>query len=584
MVHMNKRAAAMGCAVLAAFAALCSGCDRTVEYPEGLEGLPSYTTPANSEINIYYDTSAPPEFETDVIYTESHTTAETVVTTVPITEVTTEETTVTASADENDTALFVEETVETVEAAETVGTSETILTSEVSFVSETSFSPSLSDVPNVHISQYNENTQGVYTRQSMTEAATTAQSTVITLPSQVLTLPSETSESIQAVTTSSSDLSYEDEWLPAIPSASANVDLHQELTDGRKSKYTGRDIISHPMCYYSLDEKNRMLYDKLTSALLDHKPNVAFNISDEITFDDIFNCYQMIYNDEFRLFNITTTIEYVLNPSKEYITRVSFVYSYDKTATDRMKAEIDDAADSILSQITPSMGDYEIVKLIHDSIVKDCTYFENTDKNTIYGCLVKKQALCQGYSKAFTYLCSLVGIEAGEVLGIANEEHMWNIVRMDGDYYHIDLTWDDPDKEQFPDSVRYDYFCLTDERIRQLRTVTGSDFELPAANGTKFQYYTYNDLVAGSVEEAESLILRETAKAAETKSSTVQFMCADSSVFEAVTDKLFSDRSDNVISLLDKANAQADNKLNTNTVHHNSNKNTRVVKLYIEYV
>lgn len=564
----KKRAAAMSAAVLAAFAALCCGCDRTVEYPEGLEGLPSYTTPANGEVKVYYDTSAPPEYETDVISTTSHTTAETVVTTVPIPE----ETTVTASADENDTALFIEETVSSVE------------TSEMS-QSETSFSPSLGDVPNVHISQYNENTQGVYTRQSMTETTSSPQSTVITLPREEITLPSEVSETFQAVTTVSQvTTDIDDEWLPVVPSVSADVTLHQELTDGRKSKYTGRDIISHPMCYYSLDDKKKKLYDKLVSALLDHKSSIAFSLSEEVTFDDIFDCYQMIYNDEFRLFYITTTIEYVLDPSKQYITRVSFVYSYEKAQAEQMKQEIDTAADSILSKITPSMGDYEIVKLIHDSVIRDCIYLDNSDKNTIYGCLVKKQALCQGYSKAFTYLCSLAGIEAGEVLGVANEEHMWNIVKMDGDYYHIDLTWDDPDKESYPDSVRYDYFCLTDERIRQLRTVTGSDFDLPAANGTKYQYYTYNDLVAGSVEEAESLILREIVKASEEKSSTVQFMCADSSVFEAVTDKLFSDRSDNVISILNKANAQADNKFNTNTVHHNSNKNTRVVKIYIEYI
>lgn len=577
----KKRAAAMSVAVLAAFAALCCGCDRTVEYPEGLEGLPSYTTPANGEVKVYYDTSAPPEYETDVIYTESHTTAENVVTTVPTTQVSDEETTVTASADENDTALFIEETADIIETAETVGTVETAATPSQR---ETSFSPSISDVSNVHISQYNENTQGAYTRQSMTET-TSPQSTVITLPVEEITLPPEVSETFQAVTTVSRvTTDIDDEWLPVVPAASADVTLHQELTDGRKSKYTGREIISHPMCYYSLDEKKKMLYDKLVSALLDHKSSIAFSLSEEVTFDDIFDCYQMIYNDEFRLFYITTTIEYVLDPSKQYITRVSFVYSYEKAQAEQMKQEIDTAADNILSKITPSMGDYEIVKLIHDSVIRDCTYLENTDKNTIYGCLVKKQALCQGYSKAFTYLCSLAGIEAGEVLGVANEEHMWNIVKMDGDYYHIDLTWDDPDKESYPDSVRYDYFCLTDERIRQLRTVTGSDFDLPAANGTKYQYFTYNGLVAGSVEEAESLILREIVKASEEKSSTVQFMCADSSVFEAVTDKLFSDRSDNVISLLDKANAQADNKFNTNTVHHNSNKNTRVVKIYIEYI
>ena len=161
---------------------------------------------------------------------------------------------------------------------------------------------------------------------------------------------------------------------------------------------------------------------------------------------------------------------------------------------------------------------------------------------------------------------------------------MWNIVKMDNDYYHIDLTWDDPDRAKSPDSVRYDYFGLTDERIRELRQVDDYDYEVPKAKGTKYQYYYYNNLVAGSVAEAKSLISSEALKAAETKASTVQILCADDKVFADVTGVLFGNSSDNVIGLLGGIRDKAKNRFNTESIYHNSNSSTRTVKIFLEYL
>ena len=246
---------------------------------------------------------------------------------------------------------------------------------------------------------------------------------------------------------------------------------------------------------------------------------------------------------------------------------------------------MDKAADNILSMITPEMNDYDIVKLFHDYIIRNCTYDEKSaNPNTIYGTLVEKEALCQGYAQSFTYLCSLAGIDSLIVLGVANEPHMWNIVKMDNDYYHIDLTWDDPDRAKSPDSVRYDYFGLTDERIRELRQVDDYDYEVPKAEGTKYQYYYYNNLVAGSVAEAKSLISSEALNAAETKASTVQILCADDKVFADVTGVLFGNSSDNVIGLLGGIRDKAKNRFNTESIYHNSNSSTRTVKIFLEYL
>ena len=57
--------------------------------------------------------------------------------------------------------------------------------------------------------------------------------------------------------------------------------------------------------------------------------------------------------------------------------------------------------------------------------------------------------VCEGYSKAFQYLCELSGIECHSVLGTGDlEAHMWNIVKLDGAYYHVDITWTDTAKTE----------------------------------------------------------------------------------------------------------------------------------------
>lgn len=536
----NNRSFAFRAAAFAAALLYLTACGGEIEYPEGAETLPTYS--ATGTVMTIYDTS-------------EHTTPE--MTTV------------------SETTTSVTTTSET----ETETVTETV-PSESETTPSTVGSLSLEDVPEVGISEYYEKTQTTpptavltasETSASTASAVTLASESVVTVSTTTAAAVSEASVTAALSTGVSADVS-------------ANG-LNIKLTDGRKSPYTGRDIISHPYSYYTLDSSHKVLYDKLVSAMLDCDKKITFAADEKVTFQQLFDTYQLIYNDENRLFYISPTINYSTDPNTGYIKAMDVSYIFDAKDIPSMQAEVDRAADNILSMITPEMNDYDIVKLFHDYIIQNCTYDENSaNPNTVYGALVEKQALCQGYAQSFTYLCSLAGINSLIVLGVANEPHMWNIVKMDGDYYHIDLTWDDPDRAKSPDSVRYDYFGLTDKRIRELRQVDDYDYEIPKAEGTKYQYYYYNNLVAGSVAEAKSLISSEALKAAETKASTIQILCADDKVFTDVTGVLFGNSSDNVIGLLGGIRDKAKNRFNTESIYHNSNSSTRTVKIFLEYL
>ncbi len=197
----------------------------------------------------------------------------------------------------------------------------------------------------------------------------------------------------------------------------------------------------------------------------------------------------------------------------EFEVAVTYRMTADEISSMNMAAE--KAAKEIIAQLTPDMDDYEKLKFFHDYLVLNCT----TDKSyafadTIYGALVEKKALCEGYSKAFAYLCNLAGIENVIVTGETYVPHMWNMVNVDGSWYHVDVTWDKPDdslRKMFPDVVLYQYFMITDSVITNTHTIDSAPFLPPQAFGTAENYFAREGADVSSKEElltvAENAIL-----------------------------------------------------------------------------
>lgn len=129
--------------------------------------------------------------------------------------------------------------------------------------------------------------------------------------------------------------------------------------------------------------------------------------------------------------------------------------------------------------VSPSMSEYEKVKAIHDYLVIHTDYdYENLSADTLPdtaftadGALLLHSAVCEGYAKAFSLLCDLSGIGNTLVYGTADDgtgvqSHAWNQVRVDGTWYNIDVTWDDPlmNGRVVTDgsNMIYDYFLVPD--------------------------------------------------------------------------------------------------------------------------
>ncbi|REK74671.1 transglutaminase domain-containing protein [Paenibacillus paeoniae] len=130
-------------------------------------------------------------------------------------------------------------------------------------------------------------------------------------------------------------------------------------------------------------------------------------------------------------------------------------------------AQVDRAVEDALNAIlTPGMNNHEKVKAIHDWIVTNVEYDQSLSYYTAYHAISLGQAVCQGYSLLGYRMLEKAGIPVLIAEGKVNTgEHAWNMVELDGQWYHLDLTWDDPVGAK-DDRIRYTYYLKTDEELR----------------------------------------------------------------------------------------------------------------------
>lgn len=148
--------------------------------------------------------------------------------------------------------------------------------------------------------------------------------------------------------------------------------------------------------------------------------------------------------------------------------------------------------------IDESMTDFEKELALHDYLVKNCKYSQNVSQSAgsdiyrAYGALVNGDAVCNGYTEALQLLFTCVGIESRFVIGTADGvDHAWNLVRLDGEWYHLDATWNDPVPDNEEVAI-HSFFNVTDTIMEKSHAWEKKDY--PDASGMNYNYYVYNNL------------------------------------------------------------------------------------------
>ncbi len=342
--------------------------------------------------------------------------------------------------------------------------------------------------------------------------------------------------------------------------------------------------LNRPYSYRFLDEKHKFVYDQIISTAEKYGSTINFSADKSVTSDEYCDIYQIIYDDEPSLFYIDKKMQYAVNSSTKQLANAKLFYKYGNSAIEKMQGEIDAEVNSILGMITANMTDYEKVKLFHDVLASTVEYDENASNcRDIYGVFVDKKAICGGFSKAFSYLCSKVGIETVTITGDADgTPHMWNKVKIDGKWYNIDITYavSNSADEAY---VRYDYFCVTDKMLTASRTVYEQSYKYPEAVSDDCNYFVRNGLVAESWAEARILLRDGLIECAKNKISPVQVKCADKDIYDEAVFNLFDSSSKQALDIYEEAYESAENKYNSSVVNFSYDATSLVIKLFPVY-
>ena len=225
----------------------------------------------------------------------------------------------------------------------------------------------------------------------------------------------------------------------------------------------------------------------------------------------IFVCTAILTGCKSSFFSDEYTID--ITHDGEYDYHEMYVNSDPGDLTDKELEAFNEASRVYSLYIDNCSSDYEKVKAAHDYIVKNCMYNKAAVDNdslvdddfSVYGTLVKGIAVCEGYAKAFKMLMDIADIDCIIVTGTVGEDevlHAWNMVKLEDDWYHVDVTFDDP----YPETkeIVYLYFNISDDIISKDHSWNKN--VTPQADDNSYDLIARDETQIATVDEFKLLI------------------------------------------------------------------------------
>lgn len=262
--------------------------------------------------------------------------------------------------------------------------------------------------------------------------------------------------------------------------------------------------------YGLLDENEKAVYDSALSIIKNF--GICIELTEqEITSEQAQKIVDYIQRDHPELFWFRQGATYYFDTETKIVSKIDFVYCMTREEAAERQEKIDIAVKPFLTSVNSSMSDYEVTLRIYENIIDLVDYdtigLENQtneikdpavvdDLRSIYGVFVNRKAVCAGYAKATQYLLNLCGIECTYV---TSDTHAWNLIKLEGEYYHLDTTWGDgtdtkKEKNQSV-AINYDLFCITTDEVLKLESHTPDpSFPLPECTETACNYHRRHGL------------------------------------------------------------------------------------------
>ena len=308
--------------------------------------------------------------------------------------------------------------------------------------------------------------------------------------------------------------------------------VYQEIT-------VAESVFEDKFYFEQLTEEEQLIYKELYQGVDAHAEDITVHCLDGQKAGMIL--HSVIY-DFPEIFWTDGSSDMLTYEDSHVVVQPTYTYSLEER--EAMQAEIDVEVHAILSQISAEASEYDKIKYIYETLVRDVAYVENApDSQNIYSTFVRKETVCAGYAKANKYLLERLGVYCIYVLGDAdNEKHAWNIVRCNGVMCYVDVTWADPlfseDVQEIPEEILYDYLCCSDS---MLGTTHQADvnYNYPECVSDEWEYYHLNQMHYDSADRKMLLDTMRTSINAKEASTTFKF--SDEAVYIQARDLIVNE-------------------------------------------
>ena len=239
----------------------------------------------------------------------------------------------------------------------------------------------------------------------------------------------------------------------------------------------------------------------------------------QLMVDHVFKLYQAVYSRHPEFYYLDGSINVSFTTVKgqdSYLDSLTVKPQYwpitkdlSNSSLDQLIEEIDLIVDKLVLEIRRETAvPWEQLLLVHDFLIGHIAYDETLDseKNQVISALLEGETLCQGYAQTFQLIGQRLGFDvlliSGETGGTG---HAWNLVKLDGKFYHIDVTHDDPLPDGGPEAAAgHIHFLRSDSAMQETHQWNRAEYPECPADGA--QYYRQNNLTVGTRSALSKLL------------------------------------------------------------------------------
>ena len=291
-------------------------------------------------------------------------------------------------------------------------------------------------------------------------------------------------------------------------------------------------------CYSVLSEDEKTVYREIYGILNTMGEDVRLSTVDVQLIEKVFKC---VLNDHPKLYYVEG-YTYTTFTRDTDIAKLEFSGTYTKSREecDAMNVQIENYVADCFSGMENGISDYEKVKYIYEYIIDGTEYnLTAEDSQNICSVFLNGESVCMGYARAMQYLLLEQDILCTVVNGTADqgEEHAWNLLLLDGQYYHLDVTWGDDSytvsnvTSSQVGMTNYSFFCVTTEEISKTHVIDNV-VELPECIAWDNNYYVKEGCYFKSLDTDKLSKIFEDAYALD--KGYVEIKCMDSVVYREI--------------------------------------------------